>query len=141
VADPTFRCSTCGQWQHFPIPEKHLALCADHAYRTVVGSKAKEKTPAISLSALLYTPLPLDAVGLQILAELRRIQGGSRWKRLVRVRSLSYAMGILGQASWADEFRDMRGYVEVRVIDGERRRYVEFRLTGIGDAELDRAAL
>lgn len=115
-------------------------------------------SPYLAGSAILYTPPPLDAVGLRILRELRG--SGSSWKRLGRVRSLEHAMQALGTANWIgpgcnrSEFRDMRGYIEVRHTkepvrwlrgvgrDAQvlARDTAEYRLTGLGEAELERGA-
>jgi len=105
---------------------------------------------------LLYTPPPLDAVGLKILRELRCIAPYG-WKYLGLVTSLEAAMKILGTASWTAALRprDLRGYIEVRHptepipllrgVGREARRLdkdaVEFRLTESGHDVLDRSML
>jgi hypothetical protein len=132
------QCTTCGSLAN-PFKWSYQGLCACHAAERFGHPRAKRKpkAQAVPIRALLYTPPPLDDVGLRILAELRGIQGGKCWKSLGRVKSLSYAMGILGQsAAKGDDWRDMRGYAEVR--RGKVPGHVEFRLTGVGEAELDR---
>lgn len=140
ISEVLFTCPRCGA-RHSGYPRACEGRRPRHAERSPMPKP-------MSRYVILYNPPPLDAVGLEILREVRGIQRGG-WTPMGRVRGLAAAMRVLGTSSWSTAegavFRDMRGYVEVRYLRryGERedRDRAEFQLTGLGEAELDRETI